>query len=151
MTVSMDGLRCLLYIRKVMINHHKLLYHLLYHIIIIIIIPHKYTISSLNKPLIIPHQVERGPEAGSPGSPGSREAWHVQSSTTGTWTLQKVWQKWDHWGARGCSDWDWGKQSTKNSNKNGVLVRSTWKICRFFFSMCFAVIRQALWLVGLQK
>ena len=37
-------------------------------------------------------QVERGPEA---GSRGSREAWHVQSSTTGTWTLQKVWQKWD--------------------------------------------------------
>ncbi|CAL1130008.1 unnamed protein product [Cladocopium goreaui] len=36
--------------------------------------------------------VERGPEA---GSRGSREAWHVQSSTTGTWTLQKVWQKWD--------------------------------------------------------
>ena len=94
-------------------------------------------------------QVERGPEA---GSRGSREAWHVQSSTTGTWTLQKVWQKWDQRLPEDVQIGIGGKKNIKNTKKNRVFVRSSWKIYRFFFHVfcCNSTSLVAGWLAEIE-
>ena len=122
MTVSMDGLRWLLYIRKVMINHHKsdifVLWtnHLFYHI--------KW-------------------RNGRPRMPGGARPWSRQPRQPGSVACPIL----HHWdldpaesvakvgptAARGCSDWDWGgKQASKTPTKMGCSSGPVGKYVGFF-------------------
>ena len=144
MTVSMDGLRWLLYIRKVMINHHKS--------------GIRY-ICSLNKPLIIPHQVEEWPAANArwsaalkPAAAAAGKRGMSNPPPLGPGPCRKCGKS----GTNGCQRMFrlglGGKKNIKNTKKNGVFVRSSWKIYRFFFHVfcCNSTSLVAGWLAEIE-
>ena len=142
MTVSMDGLQWLLYIRKVMINHHKS--------------GIRY-ICSLNKPLIIPHQVQEWPAANArwsaalkPAAAAAGKRGMSNPPPLGPGPCRKCGKS----GTNGCQRMFrlglGGKKTSKTPRKIGCSSGPVGKSIGFF-PMCFAVIRQALWLVGLQQ